>query len=172
MVARYTTAAAAAAVYPGVVNLPFVTGYGCLAFAIVVPLSVESGANREEKTYIEGVRTILFFAFVTIAALAAAAAAAAASLPQQLPCHLRRPRHAAARRTRRLRQPAPSTHIELDGGPRGGRGRGAATALGTLHFTYVEEGGEPAERERRHSPPSPPPPPPPPEPPGEDSEYT
>ena len=52
MVARYTTAAAAAAVYPGVVNLPFVTGYGCLAFAIVVPLSVESGANREEKTYI------------------------------------------------------------------------------------------------------------------------
>ena len=59
MVARYTTAAAAAAVYPGVVNLPFVTGYGCLAFAIVVPLSVESGANREEKTYIEGVRTLL-----------------------------------------------------------------------------------------------------------------
>jgi hypothetical protein len=42
-----------------------------------VPLSVESGANREEKTYIEGVRTILFFAFVTIAALATAAAAAA-----------------------------------------------------------------------------------------------
>ena len=42
-----------------------------------MPLSVESGANREEKTYIEGVRTILFFAFVTIAALATAAAAAA-----------------------------------------------------------------------------------------------
>ena len=41
-----------------------------------MPLSVESGANREEKTYIEGVRTIPFFAFVTIAALAAAAAAA------------------------------------------------------------------------------------------------
>ena len=41
-----------------------------------MPLSVESGANREEKTYIEGVRTILFFAFVTIAALATAAAAA------------------------------------------------------------------------------------------------
>ena len=41
-----------------------------------MPLSVESGANREEKTYIEGVRTILLFAFVTIAALAAAAAAA------------------------------------------------------------------------------------------------
>ena len=51
-----------------------------LAFAtsaIVVPLGVESGANREENrrlTSLKGVRTIPFLAFITIAALAAAAA--------------------------------------------------------------------------------------------------
>ena len=86
MVARrrggYTTAAAAAAaaaaVYPGVVKLQLSPAMARLRH-IVVPLGVESGANREEKTDIpfEGVRTIPFFAFVTIAALAAAAAAAA-----------------------------------------------------------------------------------------------
>ena len=83
MVARrrggYTTAAAAAAaaaaVYPGVVKLQLSPAMARLRH-IVVPLGVESGANREEKTYIEGVRTMLFFAFVTIAALAAAVAAA------------------------------------------------------------------------------------------------
>ena len=62
--------------------------------------------------------------------------------------------------------------VALELGLNGGELPPAATALGTLHFTYVEDGAEPAERERRHFPPSPPPPPPPPEPPGEDSEYT
>ena len=62
--------------------------------------------------------------------------------------------------------------VALELGLNGGELPPAATALGTLHFTYVEDGAEPAERERRHFPPSPPPPPPPPEPPGDDSEYT
>ena len=59
MVARrrggYTTAAAAAAaaaaVYPGVVKLQLSPAMARLRH-IVVPLGVESGANREEKTYI------------------------------------------------------------------------------------------------------------------------
>ena len=53
---RYTTAAAAAAaaaaaVYPGVVKLQLSPAMARLRH-IVVPLGVESGANREEKTYI------------------------------------------------------------------------------------------------------------------------
>ena len=76
---RYTTAAAAAAaaaaVYPGVVKLQLSPAMARLRH-IVVPLGVESGANREEKTDIP-LRTIPFFAFVTIAALAAVVAAAA-----------------------------------------------------------------------------------------------
>ena len=80
---RYTTAAAAAAaaaaVYPGVVKLQLSPAMARLRH-IVVPLGVESGANREEKTDIpfEGVRTIPFFASVPTAAPAAAAAVAAA----------------------------------------------------------------------------------------------
>ena len=49
--------------------------------AIVLPLSVESGASREEKTYIEGVYAPSFSSLSSpcIAALAAAAAAAAST---------------------------------------------------------------------------------------------
>jgi hypothetical protein len=67
LAAADTTAAAAAAaattaaaVHPGVVNLQTFTSYG-LAIVVPVPLRVESGANREEKTYIEGVHYVPSF---------------------------------------------------------------------------------------------------------------